>query len=58
MKLTIDIGDKMLDTFKKHGIMAFDNLDEYDKDKLAVAIANGIPYEEKTTRRVGSNRRR
>ncbi len=43
MKLIIEISDKMLDTFKKHGIMAFDNLDEYDRDMIADAISNGTP---------------
>lgn len=42
MKLIIDISDEMFDVFKKHGIMAFDNFDEYDKDILADKIANGI----------------
>lgn len=44
MELIIKISDKMFDTFKKHGIMTFDNLDEYDKDMIADAIANGTPY--------------
>ena len=44
MKLIIDISDKMFDTFKKHGIMTFDNLDEYDRDMMADAIATGTPY--------------
>lgn len=43
MELIIKISDKMFDTFKKHGIMAFDNLDEYNKDILADIIANGTP---------------
>jgi len=44
MKLIIDISDKMFDAFKKHGIMTFDNLDEYDRDMIADAISNGTPY--------------
>lgn len=46
MKLIIDISNKMFDTFKKHGIMTFDSLDEYDKDILADTIANGTPLDE------------
>lgn len=48
MKLIIDISDKMFDTFKKTGIMAFDSLDEYDKDILANILANGLPYEDRS----------
>lgn len=44
MELIIKISTEMFDTFKKHGIMAFDNLDEYDRDMIADAIANGTPY--------------
>jgi len=44
MKLIIDISDKMFDAFKKHGIMAFDYFNEYDKDQIAIAITHGTPY--------------
>ena len=44
MKLIIDIPDELFSIFKKHGIMAFDCLNEYDKDNLARIIANGTPY--------------
>lgn len=44
MELIIKISNEMFDTFKKHGIMTFDNLNEYDRDMVANAIENGTPY--------------
>ena len=44
MKRIIDISDELFNIFKKHGIMAFDYFNEYDKDQIAIAIAHGIPY--------------
>ena len=44
MKQIIDIPDKLFSIFKKHGIMAFDYVNEYDKDQIAIAITHGTPY--------------
>ena len=44
MKLITNIPDELFSIFKKHGIMAFDYLNEYDKDQIAIAIAHGAPY--------------
>ena len=44
MKQIIDIPDELFSIFKKHGIMAFDYFDEYDKDQIAIAITHGTPY--------------
>ena len=44
MKQIIDISDELYSIFKKHGIMAFDYLNEYDKDQIAIAIAQSTPY--------------
>lgn len=43
MKIVIDISDEIFDIFQKHDIMAFDYLDEYSKDKIAIAIAKSTP---------------
>lgn len=43
MKLIIDIPDELFNIFKKHGIMAFDYFNEYDKDTIARIIAHGTP---------------
>ena len=43
MKQIIDISDELFSIFKKHGIMAFDYFNEYDKDQIAIAIAHAIP---------------
>ena len=44
MKQIIDIPDELFSIFKKHGIMAFDYFNEYDKDQIAIAITHGTPY--------------
>ena len=44
MKLITIIPDELFSIFKKHGIMAFDYLNEYDKDQTAIAIAHAVPY--------------
>lgn len=43
MKIVIDISDEIFDIFQKHDIMAFDYLDEYSKDTIAIAIAKSTP---------------
>ena len=44
MKQIIDIPDELFSIFKKHGITAFDYVNEYDKDQIAIAITHGVPY--------------
>ena len=43
MKLIIEIPDELFNIFKKHGVMAFDYFNEYDKDQIAIAITHGTP---------------
>ena len=46
IKLVVEVSEEIFKVFEEHSIVAFDFLDEYTRDMLAQAIANGTPITE------------